>query len=70
MSHPRITIEDDLDRPLWGAEEIGAEIKKSVKATFHLLAHGRIPATKVGKQWVTTKRRLRDHFAGREAAVG
>jgi hypothetical protein len=55
---------DDLDRPLWGAAAIGEEIDKTESQTFHLLEAGHLPATKVGRQWVSTKRRLRQRIAG------
>jgi hypothetical protein len=54
---------DDLDKPIWGARSIGVEINKGEAATFHLLETGKIPATKIGRQWCTTRRRLRNHFA-------
>ncbi len=50
----------DLDAPIWGGRAIAAEIRKSPMATYHLLEAGRIPARKVGNQWVSTKRRLRE----------
>jgi hypothetical protein len=58
------SVGDDLDKPLWGAAAIGAEIDKTTSQTFHLLEAGHLPATKVGRQWVSTKRRLRQCFAG------
>jgi hypothetical protein len=56
--------DDDLDKPVWGARNIGAEINKPTGATFHLLEAGLIDADKVGKQWVSTPRRLRKQFSG------
>jgi hypothetical protein len=55
---------EDLDKPLWGAAAIGAEIGKTESQTFHLLEAGHLPASKVGRQWASTKRRLRGLFAG------
>jgi hypothetical protein len=57
------TLDSD-DQPIWGARSIGVEIKKSEKATHHLLEKKVIPADKVGGVWVTTPRRLRAFFAG------
>jgi hypothetical protein len=58
------SADEDLDKPLWGAAAIGAEIDKTASQTFHLLEAGYLPATKVGRQWVSTKRRLRQLIAG------
>jgi hypothetical protein len=55
---------DDLDAPIWGAPAISAEIRKGLQATYHLIKTGSIPATKLGGQWVTTRRRLRAAFNG------
>jgi hypothetical protein len=60
---------DDLDCPIWGAENIAKEIKKTKSQAFHLLEAGHIPATKVGRQWVTTRRRLRQLIGGSNGAV-
>ena len=59
--------DDDLDTPVWGAKNIAAIINKPTGSTFHLLEDGRIDADKVGKQWVSTPRRLRKQFGGRAA---
>jgi hypothetical protein len=55
---------EDLDKPLWGAAAIGEEIGKTESQAFHLLEAGHLPATKIGRQWASTKRRLRQRFAG------
>jgi len=67
-------INENLDRPLWGAQAIGREAgllnadgSVNFRATFYALEHGNLPATKVGKKWVTTLRRLRSVFAGEAA---
>jgi len=56
----------DVDQNVWGARAIAiaANIvddsgKPRVRATYHLLEKGLLPATKVGKIWVSTPRRLR-----------
>lgn len=58
---------DKLDLA-WGAREIARLIGKTPRATFHLLENGQIPATKVGRQWVASRRVLRRLFEGEEAA--
>jgi hypothetical protein len=58
---------DDLDRPLWGAEAIAREINRAPRATYHLLEKGHLDADRIGGRWVSTPRRLRGQFAGRSA---
>ena len=57
------TKEDDLDRPLWGVEEIAREIKRTRRQTYHMLEkqtpsreQGRPP---LGVNNKTSARRLR-----------
>jgi hypothetical protein len=64
----------DLDAPLWGAEQIGRAANLlnedgsvNFRATFYALEQGNLPASKVGKKWVSTLRRLRSVFAGEAA---
>ena len=73
---PKPAVHDDardahLDAPLWNVEAIGREAGLvddngvvNMRATFYALERGNLPATKVGRQWVTTRRRLRALFAG------
>ncbi len=56
--------EDDLDCPIWGARAIGKVIGKGARATHYLLEAGRLDATKIGRQWVSTPRRLRAGLVG------
>ena len=49
---------DDIDRPIWGATEIGKIINRNKRQTFHLLETGVLDASKVGSHWVSTQRRL------------
>jgi hypothetical protein len=67
--------DNDLDRPLWGAEAIGREAgclddagKVDLRKVFYLLERGLLPGTKVGRQWTSTPRRLRRLFTGESAA--
>ena len=53
----------DDDTPIWGAEAIAHEINKPVRATYHLLEQGLLPAKKVGGSWVSTPRRLQAGIA-------
>jgi len=71
-----MTFQDnsDLDRPIWGAEEIGREAGLidengivDTRKAFYLLERGLLPATKVGRQWTSTPRRIRRVFAGEVA---
>jgi hypothetical protein len=62
------TIESaDPDRPLWGAAAIGAEINRSERQAHYLLERGLLDASKIGKFWVSTPRRLRDRLLGEVA---
>ena len=54
-----------LDAPIWGAAGIAAEIGKSRTQTFWLLSKGLLDASKIGRQWTSTRRRLLNQFAGR-----
>jgi hypothetical protein len=60
---------DDLDKPIWGAANIAPEIGKTITQTNYLLIKGRIDADKIGKLWVTTRRRLRNQFGGAASAA-
>jgi hypothetical protein len=51
---------------VWGAEAIGRVIGKTPRATFHLLERGLLPARKVGKQWVASRRKLLQALTGEE----
>ena len=44
--------------PVWGAAAIGAVIKKNRRQTFWLLQTGKLPARKVGAQWVSERQAL------------
>jgi hypothetical protein len=57
----------ELDVPLWGAVAIGLAINRSPRQTVYMLERGLIPASKVGKSWVTTPRRLRERLVGEVA---
>jgi hypothetical protein len=66
--------EDDLDRPLWGAEAIGREARLLDKAgnvdtrkTYYGLENRYLDADKYGQLWVSTPRRIRRAFAGKAA---
>ena len=63
-SNPHQSTSDD-DAPLWGALAIGQAIGRSERQVFHALENGLLPATKIGKAWVTTRRRLLDCINGK-----
>jgi hypothetical protein len=61
-----ITKEDNLDTPIWHAGPIAVAAglvdkrgRPRVRAAYHLLEKGLLPASKVGRSFVTTLRRLR-----------
>ena len=53
-----------LDRPIWGVEAIAAAANLTPRQTYHALERGYLPASKAGRKWVTTPRRLRTLFTG------
>ena len=55
------SLRDDL---LWGAQAIAKELGLDRRAVFYLLQTGKLPATKTGRIWTSTRSRLRHHFAG------
>jgi hypothetical protein len=52
---------------VWGARDIARLIGKTEKATFHLLEQKQIPGRKIGRQWVVSRRALREHFGAARA---
>jgi hypothetical protein len=64
-----VCVDDDLDRPIYGAEAIGRAAgllnddgSTNLRATYDGLEKGYIDANKFGlKKWVSTKRRARRH---------
>lgn len=67
-------IKFDPDTPVWGAETfalvlglVTAKGKPRTRTVYHLLESGRLPATKVGKVWTSTPRRLRSVSNGMAA---
>jgi len=62
-----------LDKPLYGAEAIGRTAhlvddkgNVDIRKTYHALEQGYIDASKFGRQWVSTPRRIRRAFVGRD----
>jgi len=55
---------DPLDRPIWGADGIAKAIKRPLKQTYGLLANGHLPASRCGKTYVSTLRRLQKVWTG------
>ena len=47
---------------VWGAAAIGKEIGRTERQAFHLLETGRLPARKVGLQWVAARGELQNFF--------
>ena len=56
--------EEDLDRPIWGVDAIAAAANLTPRQAYHALEKGYLPASKAGRKWLTTRRRLRSLFAG------
>lgn len=62
--------EAPLGEVLWGARQIGQAIGRTQRQAHHLLRNGRIPATKLGVTWVSTRTRLLATFESREGNEG
>jgi hypothetical protein len=68
MSQQKPTPGSDawLDELVWNAEQIALEANlldedgnPDRRAAYHQLERGRIPARKIGRRWVTTRRQIR-----------
>ncbi len=59
MTTPK--IEEDLDRVIKGGVAIAAEFDPPLTQAqvFYHLEKGNIPASKLGRCWITTRRRIR-----------
>ena len=55
---------DDLDRPVWGAREFAPILRRTERQVHYLLERGLLDASKTGKFWTSTKRRLLGRFGG------
>jgi hypothetical protein len=53
--------DDDI---VWGARAIGEVANVSEKKSFYLLETGKIPAKKIGDQWVGSRKKIRQHLIG------
>jgi hypothetical protein len=58
---------EDLDRPIWGVKAIAVAANLTTRQAYHALENGYLPASKAGRKWVTTRRRLGSLFDGEEA---
>lgn len=50
--------EDQQSDIVWGAEAIGKVINQPLPSTFHLLSRGKLPAKRVGRRWVASRKKL------------
>ena len=48
----------ELDAPVWGIGNIAKIINRTQRATYHLVANGKLPANKIGERYVSTRRKL------------
>jgi len=53
--------DDDL---LWGAKAFAEELNIPLRKAFYLLKAGRIPARKLGREWVGSRRHVRTAVVG------
>jgi hypothetical protein len=54
-----------LDIPIWGVRAIAAASNLTLRQAYHALERGYLPASKAGRRYFTTPRRLQAFFAGR-----
>jgi hypothetical protein len=55
----------DLAKDLiWGTKAIAAEIGRSERQAYHMLASGNLPARLVGGRWMASREKLRRHLLG------
>jgi hypothetical protein len=59
---------DDLDKPIRGAKNIGDFLDLTPRQTFYALEKGFIDASKWGRIWISTPRRLLAQLNGRRPA--
>jgi hypothetical protein len=58
-------IPTNLDKPVWGAVEIGKIINRNPRQTHHLLTRGHIKsARRVGGRWMANRAALLREFGG------
>jgi hypothetical protein len=58
-----------LEDILWGAAAIGEAIGRNTRVTYHLLERGLLPARKLGKVWVASRRKVLQALGAGEEAV-
>ena len=66
-----MSIVESIDDPdiVWGAAAIAAVIRRSERQAFYLLESGALPAKKLGKQWVASRRKLLAALTGDGSAA-
>lgn len=60
-------MSNETNDVIWGVEEIAKAIRRTERATYHLLATGELPAKKIGGRWVASRRKLTTHLLGEVA---
>jgi hypothetical protein len=59
---------DDLDL-VWGAPAIAKAIGATLRATYHMLEAGKLPARQIGSRWVASRSALAKHFGVERGAA-
>jgi hypothetical protein len=62
MQPQKSDIDAALDTPIYGARAIAEEaaLPGGEKQAFYMLSNGYVDGTKVGRLWVSTRRRIRN----------
>jgi hypothetical protein len=55
-THPGNADSSDI---VWGGADIAREINRNLRQTYHLLENHLLPARKMGRSWVSSKKALR-----------
>jgi hypothetical protein len=58
--------ENELDAPLWGAAAIAAAAGLTERQFYHKAEQNLLPVTRVGRVYVTTRRRLQALWNGEQ----
>lgn len=64
MAAEEVFVLDPLDRPVYGARDIGRVVGLTPRQAYEALEHGHLPGDKFGKKWISTPRRLRQIAIG------
>jgi hypothetical protein len=62
-------MSDDIDTPIYGVDAIARATGRTKSQTYYALEKGHLPASKLGKIWFSTPRRIRAFLNGEAKPV-